>query len=219
MLVRSGLDLRNEVNITYKERAMKRNACVICLFLMSMFLFNGCNIVPKSVQYQNEEKDLLGNVEIANPRIEEVQIALTSLGYATGTKDGRMGQKTREAIKDFQESIGLKPTGYINEATLRQIEDRRRASEQKEMEKIYSSVEVRSAFPERSDAMDPGKTWTIKDIQAALKNAGFDPGAVDGKSGPRTQQAIKEFQRTNGLKIDGKVGPQTWGKLKGYLKK
>lgn len=197
---------------------MKRNICVISLVLVSTFLVCGCNIVPKSVQYQKEEKELVGSVDIVNPVVEEIQVFLTKSGYNTETQDGRMGQKTRDAIKDFQESIGLKPTGYINEVTLRQIEDTRRATERKELEKTYS-VEVRSAFPEKSSSVAPLSQWTIKGVQAALKNAGFDPGSVDGKLGPRTHQAIKEFQRTKGLKIDGKVGPKTWGELSKYQKK
>ncbi|MEW5759009.1 MAG: peptidoglycan-binding domain-containing protein [Candidatus Omnitrophota bacterium] len=56
----------------------------------------------------------------------------------------------------------------------------------------------------------------IKDIQQALQNAGFDV-TVDGKMGPKTKQAIKNFQEKNGLKVDGKVGPQTWEKLQRNL--
>lgn len=196
---------------------MKRNVYVVCLVLVSVFLVCGCNIVPKSVQYQKEEKDVVGNIDIRNPVVEEIQVFLTKSGYDTGAQDGRMSQRTRDAIKDFQEAIGIKPTGYIDDFTLRQIEDTRRAKEQKELEKTYS-VEVRSAFPAKSSTVS-GSQWTIKDVQSALKAAGFDPGSIDGKLGPRTQQAIKEFQRAKGLKIDGKVGPQTWGELGKYLKK
>lgn len=56
-----------------------------------------------------------------------------------------------------------------------------------------------------------------KDIQLALQNAGFYKGIVDGKTGPQTKQAIKDFQLKNSLKADGKVGPTTWDKLKAYL--
>ncbi|MDO8525938.1 MAG: peptidoglycan-binding domain-containing protein [Candidatus Omnitrophota bacterium] len=56
-----------------------------------------------------------------------------------------------------------------------------------------------------------------KDIQRALKNAGFYAGSVDGKIGPRTKKAIEEFQRSKGLKADGKVGPMTWAELEKYL--
>ena len=56
-----------------------------------------------------------------------------------------------------------------------------------------------------------------KDIQRALKNAGFDPGTIDGKLGPKTKQAIVDFQKEKGLKPDGKVGPKTWAELEKYL--
>jgi peptidoglycan hydrolase-like protein with peptidoglycan-binding domain len=57
-----------------------------------------------------------------------------------------------------------------------------------------------------------------KDIQQALKNAGFYAGAVDGKVGPKTKKAIETFQKSKGLKADGKVGPKTWAELEKYLK-
>ena len=56
-----------------------------------------------------------------------------------------------------------------------------------------------------------------KDIQKALKNAGFYTGSVDGKLGPKTKKAIEEFQSSKGLKADGKVGPKTWAELEKYL--
>jgi peptidoglycan hydrolase-like protein with peptidoglycan-binding domain len=58
-----------------------------------------------------------------------------------------------------------------------------------------------------------------KDIQIALKNAGFDPGTPDGKMGKKTRQAIRDFQRANGLDADGKVGKKTWEVLAPYLEK
>ncbi|OGW76906.1 MAG: hypothetical protein A3I73_06340 [Omnitrophica bacterium RIFCSPLOWO2_02_FULL_45_16] len=57
-----------------------------------------------------------------------------------------------------------------------------------------------------------------KDIQTALKAAGFYTGNVDGKMGPKTKGAIVEFQKAMGLKADGKVGPKTWMELEKYLK-
>lgn len=58
---------------------------------------------------------------------------------------------------------------------------------------------------------------TPKDIQTALRNAGFYSGAIDGKIGRKTKEAIKEFQKSNGLKADGIIGKQSWGKLQKYL--
>jgi peptidoglycan hydrolase-like protein with peptidoglycan-binding domain len=56
-----------------------------------------------------------------------------------------------------------------------------------------------------------------RDIQTALKNAGFYAGAIDGKIGPKSKEAILNFQKANGLKVDGKIGPKTWAALEKYL--
>lgn len=58
-----------------------------------------------------------------------------------------------------------------------------------------------------------------KDIQVALKNAGYNPGPIDGKIGKQTRDAIRAFQRNNNLTVDGKVGKQTWELLKEFLYK
>ena len=57
---------------------------------------------------------------------------------------------------------------------------------------------------------------TTRQIQQALKNAGFYQSAVDGKIGPVTRDAIKEFQRVHGLTDDGVVGRRTWATLSTY---
>mgnify|MGYP001612795382 CR=1 FL=1 len=56
-----------------------------------------------------------------------------------------------------------------------------------------------------------------KDIQTALKNAGLYNGSIDGNIGPKTKKAIEEFQKQNGLKVDGKVVPRTWVELEKHL--
>jgi len=62
-----------------------------------------------------------------------------------------------------------------------------------------------------------GQDARVKDIQRALKNAGFYAGSIDGKPGPKTKKAVEEFQSSKGLKVDGKVGPKTWTELEKYL--
>ena len=56
-----------------------------------------------------------------------------------------------------------------------------------------------------------------RDIQTALKNAGYYTGKIDGKIGPKTDSAIKAFQKNNSLKVDGVVGKKTWNLLNKYL--
>lgn len=49
----------------------------------------------------------------------------------------------------------------------------------------------------------------VRTIQTKLKNWGYYDGAVDGIYGSRTVEAVKYFQRKNGLSVDGVVGPAT----------
>lgn len=54
------------------------------------------------------------------------------------------------------------------------------------------------------------------DLQAALKNAGYYDGAIDGRVGDGTMEAIRRFQVDNGLDADGICGRKTWDKLKSF---
>jgi zinc D-Ala-D-Ala carboxypeptidase len=48
---------------------------------------------------------------------------------------------------------------------------------------------------------------------------GHETGAVDGKDGPNTQKAVRAFQASLSIKIDGIVGPETRQSLMDALKK
>ncbi|GEC15974.1 transglycosylase [Nitrobacter winogradskyi] len=44
--------------------------------------------------------------------VQEVQTRLTQAGFDTGGTDGRVGNDTMKAVKDFQARVGLPPDGY-----------------------------------------------------------------------------------------------------------
>jgi len=62
-----------------------------------------------------------------------------------------------------------------------------------------------------------GFTLPSRDIQKALKNAGYYNGPVDGKVGAATRAALKQFQEDQGLSADGVCGRRTWSKLQPFL--
>lgn len=49
----------------------------------------------------------------------------------------------------------------------------------------------------------------VTTLQKRLKTWGYYTGSVDGIFGSQTEQAVKYFQRKNGLAVDGIVGPAT----------
>lgn len=54
---------------------------------------------------------------------------------------------------------------------------------------------------------------SVRFLQKRLIARGFDPGAPDGAFGPRTDAAVRAFQRAKGLLVDGVVGLETWAAL------
>ncbi len=57
----------------------------------------------------------------------------------------------------------------------------------------------------------------VSEVQAALVELGYYAGSVDGRFGPATQQAVRDFQQASGLKQDGLVGPATLAALSAAL--
>ena len=67
--------------------------------------------------------------------------------------------------------------------------------------KDNETAEVLSKYGSRGDE--------VKQIQTKLKQWGYYTGSVDGIYGSKTQEAVKYFQRKNGLTVDGIAGPKT----------
>ena len=53
----------------------------------------------------------------------------------------------------------------------------------------------------------------VTDLQQKLKQQGFYNGQIDGKWGPETQTAVKDFQKKEDLPVTGQLDPQTMQKL------
>jgi hypothetical protein len=62
-----------------------------------------------------------------------------------------------------------------------------------------------------------GDPALVEELQQALSEAGYDPGAADGNFGRRTEAAVAAFQEANGLSVDGRVGPETASALNSAL--
>jgi peptidoglycan hydrolase-like protein with peptidoglycan-binding domain len=74
---------------------------------------------------------------------------------------------------------------------------------EQQIEKHEDLSEVVKATPE-----------LIRKVQQALADAGFNPGAIDGKSGAKTIAALKNFQKQNNLTMGyGQLTKETLQKL------
>ena len=189
----------------------------------------------KEKQVEPDERQLIGRVSGHNPRVKEIQTILSSQGIEAGETDGYMGQKTRDGIKKFQQTNNLTVTGVIDSATLSALEKIKSASSGLNKEEVFSKasekettkrIEKYAQLPEQKtlDIHDEVLNYRlhskerVRQIQMALREAGYYKGEIDGKLGPRTKRAIKGFQKAKKLNPDGIAGEKTWEALNQYLK-
>ena len=105
-----------------------------------------------------------------------------------------MKELSPDEIRSFQQERGLSVTGELNDATKRALE------------------EARWKLGDRSLNLQPTALMHGDDVaalQSRLTEMGFNAGRVDGIFGERTESAVKEFQRSAGIKVDGRCGPAT----------
>ncbi|MCJ7726165.1 MAG: peptidoglycan-binding protein, partial [Acidimicrobiia bacterium] len=138
--------------------------------------------------------------------VRQLQQALKAGGYDPGGVDGVFGAKTATAVRAFQQARGLSVDGVVGPQS---------------RSTIASMLEVgqySGALSPTGPILRPGDRGEhVRQIQAVLKSAGYEPGAIDGVYGPKTVAAVEEFQRTAGIGVDGKVGPVTRRSLASQL--
>lgn len=138
-------------------------------------------------------------------KVTQLQRDLTKLGYPL-KDDGIFGQNTDAAVKKFQRDHGLEPDGIVGSKT--------RAAIQSEKEKAALSVPTARLEKGANGAQ-------VKELQNALVKLGFMTQAQmntgPGTFGPRTDAALKAFQRSQGLTADGIYGPKSQAALRNAL--
>ena len=105
-----------------------------------------------------------------------------------------MPELTQAQIKSFQQARGLSVTGLVDDVTARALEEARWNLGDR-------SLNLQTAPLMRGD--------DVAALQSRLTEMGFDCGRVDGIYGPRSEAAVKEFQQSVGISVDGKCGPAT----------
>ncbi len=134
--------------------------------------------------------------------VKQLQQRLKELGYYTSTIDSSYGTQTVNAVKAFQKKNGLSQTGVADTAT---------------QKKLYSSSAVKanaSATTTQDETLKKGDKGTaVKQLQQRLKELGYYKSAIDSEYGTQTVNAVKAFQKKNGLTADGVAGAATIKKL------
>ncbi len=135
-------------------------------------------------------------VGAGSPNVAALQVGLYARGLYHGTIDGVMGPGTRAAVRRFQRRAHIAADGVPGRQTCRAMHR-------------Y----CRHKFGTRILVMGK-RGWDVAALQFALAAHGFPSGAFDGGFGPRTDAALRRFQRWAHLGADGTAGPATFSALR-----
>ncbi|TMW72197.1 C40 family peptidase [Alteribacter natronophilus] len=150
--------------------------------------------------------------------VQELQDWLKDEGHfsQSTTSTGYFGTITRQAVRDFQRSEGLTVDGIAGPQTFGAMG-------------VSGGNSGSSATTSGSSSANSGSgNWisfngtlrsgsrgsSVSSLQDALNSLGYDAGN-QGIFGPKTASAVRSFQRSAGIGVDGIAGPQTYRALNG----
>lgn len=142
-----------------------------------------------------------------------LQTQLERAGFAVGAIDGIFGARTESAVRAFQQQRNLPVTGVVDVATWTAL-----------------GVNCSIAPPGPTPPPSPGPTPPMEQfhcptlrigssgpavrlLQRLLQEKGFYRGPIDGIFGTRTQQSVRQFQRSQGIPVTGIADHATWHAL------
>ena len=157
--------------------------------------------------------------------VKRLQNRLKTLGYYSGSADGIFGSGTTAAVKAFQKNNGLTADGKAGGNTLLKLY----SSSAKAAGSSSTTTKKPTSTPHRTPTPLPTGVYQkvttapsgyatlrrgyygtpVERMQKALQEKGYYHGSVDGYYGEGTEDAVKAFQRSNGLNADGAAGPAT----------
>jgi peptidoglycan hydrolase-like protein with peptidoglycan-binding domain/DNA invertase Pin-like site-specific DNA recombinase len=127
-------------------------------------------------------------------RVRGLQRRLRAVSVDPGPVDGRFGPLTEAAVRRFQSARGLVVDGIVGPRTV-------------------PALRAPVPLARGTGGNVPHGSGRVRALQRKLRALGAHPGPIDGRFGPRTEAAVRRFQRARGLAADGIVGPHTGRRL------
>jgi peptidoglycan hydrolase-like protein with peptidoglycan-binding domain len=109
--------------------------------------------------------------------VKRIQAYLNSAGFFSGSVDGVLNTDTQTAIQRFQ-SVCVT------------LKDLMRNADERETRPSFGTAMAKVGVGKNKGA----GTSALRLVQLRLKDAGFDPGPIDGIDGPKTQSALLAMQ-------------------------
>ncbi len=163
------------------------------------------------------------SVNESGPEVARMQEALRQRGFQV-TPDGIYGNGTRGIVEQYQRQNGLSATGTADRETLSSLgvtqivplpnaaapAPNAPAPNTPTPPAAPSTPGTTPADPMADNVLRRGEEGAaVTRLQESLTKAGFSTQGADGKFGQNTEDAVKLYQASRGLGVDGIAGPAT----------
>jgi murein DD-endopeptidase MepM/ murein hydrolase activator NlpD len=132
----------------------------------------------------------------SDPTVAALQVGLQARGLYKGPIDGITGPATQKAIRKLQTRARIEVDGVVGPKTRRAL-----------------GRFARHRLGQRQLAFGM-KGWDVASLQFRLAEHGFPSADFDGIFGPHIDAALRKFQDSVGLTVDGVAGPATFKALR-----
>ena len=133
-------------------------------------------------------------------RYSNMAACLIELGFISNENDLTIFNNNKQSIADsIIDGIALH-YGLVAQETSHKENNKPQIKEEGKLLKVMKNKVVRSG----------SKGDHVKMLQSSLTMLGYNVNGIDGHCGPGCVNAIKSYQRDNGLSVDGSCGPATW---------
>lgn len=163
---------------------MSRRFFIMLVALLALSILPGtAEEIPLSAAEEESpvvaEETVTDETPVSEDAVREAQRCLAGLGFYDDAVDGKLGKHTEAALRAFQRQSGLDVTGRLDAPTRTLLSQ-------------YADQDINP-----------------KSIQQRLIDLGYLGGTADGKLGAKSANAVKVFQRLNGLSVTGKANGET----------
>ena len=203
---------------------MRRLICLLAVLVLAVCCCSSAAALQASTLHNGSRGE----------SVRSLQQALITLGFLKGTADGIFGNKTEQAVRDFQASRKLTVDGLAGtktQALLQEAASGANTSSASQNTSSASTTETSSSAVSSSSAASSSSSSSsssgslfsgnyatirindrnsrVKILQQALITLKYLSGTADGVFGNKTLDAVVNFQKAQGLSADGLAGKKT----------
>ncbi len=141
-------------------------------------------------------------LEDSGAEVEYLQRQLQAAGFYSGSITGYFGTQTQSAVEQFQAAYNLTVDGIAGNQTLEILSA------------AVSEAEAGRDLSQTGGLAQGSQGPSVAELQTLLRDAGIYSGSITGFYGEETEAAVRQFQSSAGLGVDGIAGQQTVAALR-----